>query len=174
MTQSLDQDIRHTFHEVKKVLALFNNDNLNKVPFEGSWTAAQVAEHMILALSRSTALFTGPIAVTDRDPSEKIKIIEDIFLDMEKKFKSPEFILPSNDLHTKEELIATFDHIEKDLLAHTGGDLTGTCTLFELPGMGHLTKDEWLHFYLAHTQRHTQQLKNILQVFTKKPVAKNL
>ena len=35
--------------------------------------------------------------------------------------------------------------------------------LLNLPPIGELTKLELLHFVLYHTQRHIQQLKNILQ-----------
>ena len=174
MSNNLQYQITRTFSDVTIVLAAFPGDAINQVPFEGSWTPAQVAEHMIKSLSRASALFNGPTEETKRNAAEKVKLIEDMFLNMETKFKSPDFILPGTDIHTKEELTGTFTILEKELLELSSLDLSLTCTKAEFPGFGYLTRNEWIHFYLAHTRRHTHQLKNILQVITGNTVAKNL
>ena len=45
-------------------------------------------------------------------------------------------------------------------------DLSATCLDFEMPGIGALTRLEWLWFYVWHTQRHLRQVKNIYAAIT--------
>jgi hypothetical protein len=40
-------------------------------------------------------------------------------------------------------------------------DLSVICLDFELPGMGMLTRLEWIDFYVFHTRRHIVQLERI-------------
>ncbi|MBE7179216.1 MAG: DinB family protein, partial [Mucilaginibacter polytrichastri] len=41
-------------------------------------------------------------------------------------------------------------------------DLSMLCLGFDFPGLGFLTRYEWLYFNIYHTQRHIRQLRNIL------------
>jgi DinB family protein len=76
--------------------------------------------------------------------------------------KSPEFIVPEAMDYKKDYLLQSLDKIEEELLvAIKQLDLTQTCTSFELPVYGSLTRLEALSFVLYHTQRHIRQLKNI-------------
>jgi hypothetical protein len=50
-------------------------------------------------------------------------------------------------------------------------DLSKTCQGFQLPGSAAFTRAEWIWFAIYHTQRHTRQLKNILEVINGKKQA---
>ena len=50
-TQELQSDVNKTFTELAEIISSFNEDQINLIPFEGSWTAGQVGEHIILSLS---------------------------------------------------------------------------------------------------------------------------
>jgi hypothetical protein len=167
MQTTLEKNTRDTFSELDNILFAFNEEQLNTVPFEGSWTAGQVAEHTIKALSGLSRLMNGPAEKTDRDPAEKIKGIEDLFLDFTVKMQSPDFILPSAGPQQKASLLRSVEESKKAMLEALEKDLTLCCNGAELPGFGKLTRLEWIHFFLAHTQRHTQQLKNIFNTFKK-------
>lgn len=159
----LKDSVQRTFNELYPVLSGFNVDELNKVPFEGSWTAGQVTDHIIKALAGVPALCSGSTQESNRQPDEKVEDIKALFLDFTIRMQSPEFILPTEDSYTKDALSASLKHIENILTAIVQTqDLTRLCFDFELPGFGLLTRYEWICFGLIHTQRHTQQLKNVL------------
>ena len=74
------------------------------MPFEGSWTAGQVAQHILLS-SSSVEVLRGPVKKTKRAPDEGIENLRSIFLDFDTKLESPEFIMPQNKVYDKEELL---------------------------------------------------------------------
>ncbi|MDB5024128.1 MAG: DinB family protein [Mucilaginibacter sp.] len=163
MKNALSNEITDTKNELLKALDLFDQENINTVPFEGSWTGGQVAEHVLKSASGILETIKGPAKATERNPDEHVKQLGDIFLNMDIKMKSPDLIIPSIDSKDKSSLAAslgeTLDSIKN--IASTD-DLSATCTGFDMPMMGPLTRLEWISFASFHTKRHTQQLKNII------------
>jgi len=163
MKNDLLNELTNTRKELLKVLSLYDQENINTVPFEGSWTGGQVAEHVLKSLSGVLQNTTGPVKPTERNPETHIKQLGDIFLNMDIKMQSPDFIIPSNEPKDKEELAVSLGETLEKIKAVTGSeDLNATCIFFEMPGMGALTRIEWISFALYHSQRHTNQLRNIL------------
>jgi hypothetical protein len=162
MKELLQKEITVTFDNLHQVLLAFNEQQLNLVPFEGSWTAGQVTEHIIKGLSGLSPTVNGPVEITQRKPGEKIKPIEDMFLDFTTKLKSPGFLIPTGSGYQKEELLTTLDNLKHTATnAAETLDLKMTCLASELPAFGTLTRFEWIRFFLIHTQRHTHQIENI-------------
>ncbi len=162
MKNDLQNTIAGAKDELLKALDLFDQGNINTVPFEGSWTGGQIAEHILKSVSGILETLNGPSKSTERNPEEHVKMLGEVFLNMDIKMKSPDFIIPSDSPKDKSFLYASlakaFDGIEE-----TAGkdDFTETCTSFEMPTIGLLTKTEWIQFAGFHTKRHAQQLKNI-------------
>ncbi|AXY78488.1 DinB family protein [Paraflavitalea soli] len=148
---------------VLAIIADFSQEQFNKVPFAGSWTAGQVSEHLLKSISGIPALMAGNTRpTTERKGDEHVMTIETIFLDFEVKMKSPEFILPSNGPHDRNELLHGFRTALDEIASKTRTmDLTLTCTDFPFPGIGELTRWELISFAICHTIRHTRQMKNI-------------
>lgn len=154
----------------KKLLDLidrFTQDQLNVVPFKDSWTAGQVVDHLLLSLGGVVQVVNGTGISTDRDPAEKVPAITAMFLDFTIKMNAPDVILPAPPPHRKAALHRKAEELMDGL--GTAGitlDLTEICTAFDLPGFGPLTRLEWIHFSLVHTQRHLHQLENIHRFIT--------
>ncbi|NIJ53891.1 DinB family protein [Dyadobacter arcticus] len=150
-------------------LAQFEPEQVNTVPFEGSWTAGQVVEHILKSETGLPDVLMGKTADTKRAADEKVPMIEGIFLDFSTKLQSPDFIIPSDGPHDQKTLLQAFqkERHEVTKLAATE-DLTLTCTSFPLPQMGELTRLEWLIFIISHSKRHTHQLQNILKKVNEK------
>ncbi len=168
-TKELLKQFDETESELLRVVSAFSEEQLNTVPFEGSWTAAQVAEHLLKSKSGIPQLFSGATKSTEREPDEKVEIIKSIFLDFNTKFKSPEFIIPSDPPHEKQVLLNALMNTRAAISKVAGTlDLSETCTSFPFPQLGELTRWEWMQFAICHTQRHTRQLKNIFQIVEKR------
>lgn len=161
-------NIREIFGKLIGILSGFDENQIDKIPFEGSWSAGQVGEHLIKGLSGMPRLVAGKTAKTDRPYDAKVKAITDVFLDFTSKMKSPDFLEPTQTKHVKEDVVAGLQNIQNDLLSIVEKqDLTLTCLSFELPGFGPFTIYEWIAFTLAHAQRHTLQLEKIQAIVNK-------
>ncbi|MBO9732809.1 MAG: DinB family protein [Chitinophaga sp.] len=160
MKTALLHDIDHTGNTLLRLLSSLSTEQLNTLPFEGSWTAAQVAEHIWKA--GDCSLLYGPAQPTDRMPDEKVDAIKAMFLNFGIKMQSPEMIRPGNDPLTKDEVLQNIHQAwEKLTNAANTLDLKDECMAFEVPGFGPFTRYEWIQFINIHTQRHIHQLQNI-------------
>jgi hypothetical protein len=143
-------------------LASFSDEQFNIQPAYGGWTAGQVAEHMILSGGVAQVVTGRTVATADRQPDAYCPMIAGIFLDFTTKLQSPDFIVPAGGYHDKqdhlEKLRGIWDKIGEDIARL---DLSVTCLDFEFPTVGHLTRLEWLWFYVWHTQRHLRQVQKI-------------
>jgi hypothetical protein len=159
--EQLRTEISDTFQELINTLSAFKEEQFNLVPFEGSWTPGQITEHLTKAVS---AIPDGHTQSTQRPYDEKVAPLGDLFLNFSRKMQTPDFVRPGNAPQDKTEVIKTFkrvqDYLEK---AAQTTDLEATCTDFEMPTFGALTRYEWIKFFVFHTQRHTRQLKKVLE-----------
>ena len=142
-------------------VAALSQTELNTVPFAGSWTAAQVIEHLCKSDEHMIKTLNGPVEPTNRPPDAGVPNLEAIFLDFSTKLPSPEFIIPSSQTFDKESIISTFragrEQIGKAIQTL---DLAPTC---HLPILGNPTRLEIITFVIVHTQRHTNQVKKIAE-----------
>ncbi len=136
---------------------------VNRIPFEGSWTAAELIEHMVLSIGSAVEVLSGPVKVTDRAPDQYVQSVKDMFLNFDLKFKSAPSIAPATQLYDRDILIKKLRTVYNSLIYLVEvKDLTDTCLLWEFPTIGHLTRLEWAYQAVYHAQRHTEQLKNII------------
>jgi len=161
-------DTEQTFTTLIKTVSSFDEERLNVIPFEGSWTAGQVVQHLILANSGFIEVMQGPVKEPERKPDQLVTRIRTDFLNFDVKMESPEFILPLPIDYSKSKQLGTLENIKSGLLHLIETvELDKVCMTFELPGYGFLTRFEAVYFVNYHTQRHTHQLRNIYQYLSK-------
>ena len=154
--------LQGTTDELLQLLATFNQSQINAVPFENSWTAAQVAEHLTRSNASVVQFLTVAGKKIDRKPDERVQELKNVFLDLTTKMKSPEFILPTQDHYQKEKVIADLETSIDQLK-----EASNTVNLSEIiqhPAFKEITKLELIHFAVYHTERHIHQLKNIFRL----------
>lgn len=161
-THGTKTEITETFDELLRVFSRFGESEINRVPSEGSWTAGQVAEHILKSGRGLPKLFAGKTEPASRPVDEKIPDIRAMFLNMELKMQAPEFNRPSAGPHDKNRLSEAIQKLKTELEQCAGTDAPDLLyTDFAMPVFGHLSRREWLAFVAAHTQRHTLQMQNI-------------
>jgi hypothetical protein len=156
--------IADTGDQLQQVLATFTAAQLNTAPYKDSWTAGQVAGH-ILKFCGTTLLY-GNTAATDRAADELIPGIRELFLDFSIKMNAPDFVLPEEGTYTatiQTELEQAWEQLHQAVRTL---DLHLLCLDFELPGFGALTRLEWVWFMMIHTQRHIRQLQEIRRLLS--------
>ncbi len=140
--------------------------NINKIPFEESWTVAQLATHVKKSNNAIAQGLQMRGTLCKRNIDERVEELKTTFLDFDIKFQSPDFIVPEKKEYNKEDVINQFSNsIEQLKQLRTKTDLS---EIINLPAFGEITKLEILHFVLYHTQRHLYQLKNILSIISNK------
>lgn len=170
MKEQLISEFDKTTEDLFATLSLFSDEDFNTIPFEGSWTAGQVAEHLFKSESNIPGVLNGNSKETKRNPFENTVIIKNIFLDFTTKLKSPEFILPTAGKKNNDLFIKAFEGTRKELrnLIETK-DLERTFTDFPFPQLGEFTGWEWICFATSHAARHIRQMKIIYEKL--KPIA---
>jgi hypothetical protein len=149
-----------------RTIVLIKQDEINRTPFKGSWTAGQVCEHVNLSVAGMIKTLTAPANVTEREPDRYVKGIKDMFLNFNLKFPAAPAIMPAGNYHDKEMLINMLTDTFKSFIGIVRAeDLTGTFPGAEFPGIGQLTRLEWVYLTIYHTQRHIHQLKDIKKYF---------
>lgn len=167
MKTALQRDIVETFKKLNETLSSFSDEEINTVPFKGSWTPGQVVQHIILGNSGYPELFAGNTKPTIRKYDEHVQELEGIFLNFNTKMDAPDFLKPEAKNYNKNALTLSLLKIESDLLnASENYDVTLTCLDFQVPGFENFTIYEWINFALVHSQRHTHQLQKISNYIT--------
>jgi len=157
-------DLQKASADLQNLVSAFKPEQFNSVPFEGSWTAGQVAEHILKSYSGVLEVISDQAEPTERKPDEKIEAIKDLFLNFDTKMSSPDFVLPSAPPHNQQTLLKeSNDLLAKMTAVIASQDLSATYNAFELPGFGKFTRLEWVYFLVYHLQRHNHQLNSIYQ-----------
>lgn len=158
---TLFREIDEAAGGLQKLMASLEVSKVNAVPYQDSWTAAQLFDHVTQSVRGMSNAMNTAFKPAGRNQGERIDDLKKIFLDFSTKFKSPDFILPGDGPYEKvvvtEDLKKSFSQL-KEYADKT--DLTG---LVEGIPFGPVTKLEILHFVLYHTQRHLHQMQRICE-----------
>lgn len=162
-TEELFASLDETTTELLQLVSSPDEKTFNTVPFEDSWTVAQLAAHITKSNRAIINALSMEGKIAERNADARMQELQGIFLDFSLKFQSPEFILPMQDVYQKEKLVGDLGKsIEVLKEKRNNGNLS---EIISLPAFGEITKLELIHFVLYHTQRHIHQLKNILRTF---------
>ncbi|SER65014.1 DinB family protein [Pedobacter rhizosphaerae] len=162
--ENLIKEMQESLSTFESTFLSCPEESINKVPFSGSWTVGQLVQHMTMSNDGFADLFSGSTTETNRPADLMAEKIKNILEDFNYKMDAPEFLYPAFKDYSHEELKTALGSVESKLVNMVGKlDWTKTCTAFELPVLGNLTRLEAAYFIIYHTKRHTKQLANIVQ-----------
>ncbi len=163
-TKELFESLDETSLQLQQLISSLSENKINTIPFKDSWTVAQLASHVIKSNKGIAQALVMQGTQVDRDPAEGAHELKAMFLDFTKKYKSPEFILPTKNTYQKETIVS---ELKKSIAQLTQlRDKVNLSEMISIPTFGETTKLELLYFVLYHTQRYVHQLKNIRAVLT--------
>ena len=143
-----------------------DEDKINTIPYDGSWTAPQLLRHVTKSINGMTKAMHKDAKPAERNPGERIEELKKIFLNFSKKLTQPDFIVPEELIYEKqssiEELNKSFNRFKE-----SAGNANLDDLIEGLP-LGPITKLEIIHFVLYHTQRHLHQMKKICEALKNK------
>ncbi len=160
-TTELAINFDQTSKDLLQTVSSFAEKEFNEIPFEGSWSAAQVADHLRKSLKGTVNALYGDVKPTERKPDEHVEKLKSVFLNFDIKMQSPEFILPSGEPLQKDIVYQNLKELTDAISKATNTlDLSFASTI-PFPRSGELTRYEWISFATFHTQRHIRQMKKI-------------
>ncbi len=126
-----------------------------------AWSVADVAEHL-LSLETQINLFIKEAHPTERAPDLKVEPVMHGLQSFENRYNAPDFTLPSAEDKDKNKLMNGLQE-QRDILRQIilTTDITETVNQ-KHPVIGSMTRLEWACFNIHHTDRHLQQIRNIL------------
>jgi len=143
-------------------IGLFKDNEFNVKPEPDQWSAGDVAEHIYILESFINKVLKGTCVPSERNPEEKVVVVKTIFSNFDKKLNAPDPVAPSVNVKTIDRLLndikASRLITEQIVSAH---DLSLICKDFVHKGFGEMTRTEWVHFCIYHTERHLQQMQKI-------------
>jgi hypothetical protein len=153
------KSVEKVLTRMKNHLAGMDDHLINRIPYEGSWTAAQVFDHVTKSINGLSGSLKKPSVPAGRDVEARIPELEKVFLDFSHKLKSPDFILPGKGPFEKQQVLdnlnAAFEHLKENSADADMEDLVEGLPL------GPITKLEILHFLRIHAERHVHQMEKI-------------
>lgn len=164
-TNDLFTTLEEAVTELVGFISPLNEQQVNGVPYENSWTAGQLMRHVSKSIGGLAKAITIPSKPAERDPGEKIAGFKATFLDFSTKMKSPDMVAPEDGPYQKQEAIEELQSGFEQLKLNAGQ--ANLNELVEGLPMGPVTKLELLHFVLYHTQRHVHQMKKIFEALHK-------
>jgi len=168
--ETLDE-FADTYKAFLNAAKAFDEEEINQVPFEDSWTAAQVLVHVTKSNYGIAKAMKLEGTTVSRDADARVPELRKTFLDYTVKFKSPEFIIPPGGPHDRNRVIADFENSVEQL--KEASKTTHLSEAIKHPAFGEITKLELLHFVLFHMQRHTRQLRNIMSHIKREQFSNN-
>ncbi len=141
----------------------------NVKPDQDSWSVGENVEHIVRSEFGTARLFNGETkARPDRDSEKFIEEITQSFLDRSSKYRSFGVVNPTEGEKNKEELLNKFRSSRKEVAGLIQQqDADELCVKYEHPVYGFLTRREWIHFNVAHAQRHMMQIEEVLKQIMK-------
>lgn len=162
MAQQIINTLSEELNRTASLVTSFTEKELNSVPFEGSWTPAQVADHILKSTRGMDKLLLMPGKTTNRQPDERAEEFKTLFLDFSIKMKSPDFILPDERKFTARELTDRLNQTQEEIAAAAPeADLETVPELGDAHPLNGSTKLELLYFLAYHTMRHNHQIENM-------------
>ena len=154
---SLINNIEQVTDTLVQLLQSVDQRHFNQKPAPDKWSIAQVADHIRLSnnsIAKALALNGKPV---DRNPGERISELKKIFLDFQKKYQSPEFIVPTKDIYDPELLLKELQQSIQLIRERMYED--NLDELINHPAYRDISTIEILHVVLYDTLRPLREIK---------------
>jgi hypothetical protein len=145
-----------------QTLNSFSEEHWNVKPVENSWSAAQVNWHLLVIEDGINRFFTGTTAPSHRNGNAIIRRMDQFLENRTRTYSAPDYTQPPDEPGEKKDLIQKLESVRTQLAGHIiKQDLNVLCLDFKHFFFGELTRYEWIHFVVYHSNRHLVQLQNI-------------
>ena len=138
----------------------------NFKPAPDRWSVAEVTEHIAAAEDLLMGMIHDKVMVAPaRTEPEDIKALDDLIVtaipNRSKKLQAPEPLIPTNRFHSPQESLAHFTESRAKTVSFLKSTEGLRAHVADSPLGKKLDGYEWVLFIAAHSDRHTQQIKEV-------------
>lgn len=160
--EDLIEELHQSTHKLLGHLSTFTETEFNFHPAPGKWSAADIAEHLLIIETRIQGALRGLLSPTERAPEDKLALFKPALQDRSQTIQAPDAVMPTGAIKDKKKILDALEEQRNKLtLALQTTDLDLTCMDFSHPRLGKLTVVEWVWFNIYHAQRHIHQLEEL-------------
>ncbi|KGR77303.1 DinB family protein [Ureibacillus sinduriensis] len=154
--------------EILESVGSLTDEQLNEVVAEGSWSIAQVLEHLYIMEEKIVGQIHN--ALNEEEHEEPGTFPLHVVVDRTKKIDAPDYLVPSNNFHTLEELNEKLAASRASLkqIAHLHNEEELSQKTFAHRRFGVLSINQWIALVGYHEQRHIGQIEEIKEALTRK------
>ena len=135
-------------------------------PAEGKWSAAQLAEHLVLVEQQLRAmlrdrLLTSAAVEPSPDQAELDERVPRAVLDPNRKPEAPPSMRPSGRWTTREEALRAFRDERESTIEYIRTTKDPLRAHRVQHSLGNMDGHHWLLLLISHTERHARQMQNL-------------
>jgi len=164
-------DLQEKIHN--NTLELFNSfKTLNQVevefkPSEKVWSILECVEHVYLIAEIVLKVFVTPPVTekTEDSPTELFgeqKLNKLLITNRAFKAPAPDFVSPKGRFANSADAMENINRIIGEIIQHINANTIEKETqTIKHPVLGEMTKVDWVHFMISHTNRHILQIEDL-------------
>ncbi len=137
-------------------------------PAENVWSILECLEHIYLINEAVLKVISAPSSPEEKPENDKTELFGEQKLHMllvtNRAFKviAPEYVTPKGRFIDKTSAIQNIDMTIDKIISHINGNpIEKETQTLKHPVLGAMTKVDWLHFLISHTNRHIFQITGI-------------
>ncbi len=157
--------LNDTKEDYVKQLTGLSDAQLNFRAGEGSWTIAEIGEHIIVVEQALFGMMTAPNAAKTFTCEAVPRIADQALIlaitNRGTKFTAPEQVRPNGRWKTKEDMIANFEKTRAVTIDHIKNNKADLRNTFVQSPMGTIDSLQGILFISGHGDRHLAQLKEV-------------
>lgn len=164
---SLQEKIQNNTTELLKSFNALNQAELVFKPSEKAWSVLECVEHIFLISEAVLKVISTPAPV-EKTENSKTELFGEEKLNMllitNRAFKvpAPDFVSPKGRFADSKDATQSINITIEKIIQHINTNVIEQETqTLKHPVLGAMTKTDWIHFMIAHTNRHILQIEGL-------------
>lgn len=157
--ERIKEDLNESTQQVLQALDNTPDEIFNRQS-DGKWSAADHLSHLAKIEGLIAGVMKGETTtLEDRQPDARVKLVQRVFGDLDRKLQAPEALAPNEGEKDKELLRQQFTESRKQMIDIIDKqELNSLCLGFKHAFFKELTRYEWIYFAILHSGRHAEQI----------------
>ncbi|MCE9538358.1 MAG: DinB family protein [Bacteroidetes bacterium] len=161
------EKIQNNAEELLKSFHTLNQASLVFKPSEKAWSVLECVEHIFLINEAVLKVISTPAPI-EKTENSKTELFGEQKLNMlliaNRAFKvpAPDFVCPKGSFPDSKAATQSINIIIDKIIQHiTNNGIEQETHTIKHPVLGAMTKTDWIHFMIAHTNRHILQIEEL-------------
>jgi hypothetical protein len=164
---SLQEKIQTNTLELLKSFNSLSHDEIKFKPSEKIWSVLECVEHIFLIAEAVSKVISTPEGAV-KNENDKTELFGEqklnILLVSNRAFKvpAPDYVSPKGRFVKSEDAVQNINSVMGKIILHIDSHTIDVEThTIKHPVLGEMTKVDWIHFMIAHTNRHILQIEEL-------------